>query len=106
MGNYFAFFHAGPAKSTRAATAKIGLTVRPTCSSPPPSQVHFMESITNTEEGRFHTGEEAITNTYKSIYADDLPSTNTINSEEYQEQLMLMRGWDNYQLVKHPTIPY
>lgn len=82
--------HAEPAKSTRAATAKISQTVRSTRTSLSPRQVHFMETYISTGEGLFLADEYSITNLDNSIDTDDLPFTTTINSEESQEQVMLM----------------
>lgn len=95
IGNTFSLqmdpFHAAPEKSTRAATAKISHTINPT------RQVHLMESKNSIREGGSLADEDKITDPDNSIDVDDVPSTNTANSEEYQQRLMLMSGRDNYQ---------
>lgn len=99
--------HAGQAKSTRAARAKIGHTIRPTSASPQTRKVNVMEHNDNTREGLFLADVDQITDLSNSIDNDDLPPTNKGNSEEYRERLILMRGRDNAKprIVKPPKIP-
>lgn len=70
-------------------TARIGNNLRPTNTSPQPRQVH-------TGEGLLLADKDQITYLDNSIDSDDLPLENEANSEECQEQNLLMRGMDNY----------
>lgn len=75
IGNKFrlqmAKIHARTAKSTWAATAKIGYTIRPIRTSPPTREANFMESNSNTGERLFLSDADQFINPENSINTYD-----------------------------------
>lgn len=67
-----------------------------------------MVSNINTAESLFFADKVEINELANEMDTDDVPSTSTANSEEYDEQVMLMHGLDYYQtrIVNPPNIPY